>query len=591
MEDDWWPDVMRYLPDEDPWSEELVTVAQMAGYDDPSHPGQRILWSALISTEDLAALNGELRGFSHEVESTGRPGPGAAGQLTPRFYVAAYVGERRIECEPLVLGWISNNRTAMVLDPRFAMTYGLMPRALGDGTIHWDDPAAPEFDVAVVDPPSVYEDLRVSGARARVSRDHLQDYLTLRGMHLVQVYYENRRAGRDDAIERALGGEERRVENLRDREIDIYRIREGGYGAQVWGARVIAGPGSMPITVDDLDVIGLKWPGIGEPVTRRMAGKRLPRDWVYVKDTVLSAYEGQSSFRVHPESGGVAFGGQWSVGHADRVGRDVIRLEIKKLYEGAPDRVIRHWHAHAVAPSPELEGAAALNVRNIAVRAKELTYGIVALGERLSALTSALNLPDRTSKELVGLDREFLDYNGWWTEPFVDPVARHSRIGMARDEFLGRCLDLDKLAIESIAERHLRAIVRAVGAPEDNIDGMRGLKLLDRLTCLAQVGNAAGLSLARAGSEIISRYNRDGTTPPRPLNRLFALSDLRQLKGHRKPETDAGVTKALERFSLDVGAAARGWGLILDAVYDRIVEELRSVEETFTQALSIIAES
>lgn len=160
----------------------------MAGYDDPMHPGQRILWSALVSPEVLASLDGNLRAFNHEVESTGRPGPRSAGALNPRFHISAYLDDRRIECEPLVLGWVNASRTAMMLDPKFAMTYGLMPRALGDGTVRWDDPAAPEFDVAIVDPPSVYENLNVSRARARVSRSYIQDYLTLRGMHLVQVW-------------------------------------------------------------------------------------------------------------------------------------------------------------------------------------------------------------------------------------------------------------------------------------------------------------------------------------------------------------------------------------------------------------------
>lgn len=40
------------------------------------------------------------------------------------------------------------------------------------------------------------------------------------------------------------------------------------------------------------------------------------------------------------------------------------------------------------------------------------------------------------------------------------------------------------------------------------------------------------------------------------------------------------MPKALERFGLAVDAAAGGWGSILDAVYDGIFEELRSVEQT-----------
>ena len=35
MDEDWWPDMMRDSAGEDPWGEEMVTVAEMAGYDDP----------------------------------------------------------------------------------------------------------------------------------------------------------------------------------------------------------------------------------------------------------------------------------------------------------------------------------------------------------------------------------------------------------------------------------------------------------------------------------------------------------------------------------------------------------------------------
>lgn len=169
--------------------------------------------------------------------------------------------------------------------------------------------------------------------------------------------------------------------------------------------------------------------------------------------------------------------------------------------------------------------------------------------------------------------------------PFVEPITRHVPIGLGRDGFLDRCLDLDKLAIEALAERHLRPLVRRIAAPEDNIDGFRGLKLLDRLACLAQVANGAGLDLSRAGGEVIARYHRDGTNPPRPLDRLFAISDLRQLKGHRK-DVEARIVDTLGRFGVDPGNAAAGWGGILDIDYDAAVEELNSLETTLDQALA-----
>jgi hypothetical protein len=301
--EDWWPDLLQGLATADPWQDEMVTVAEMAGFDEGGTPGQRILWSALVRPEDLAALDGNLRAFNHEVESTGRPGPGSAGTLKPRFHITAYANGKRIVCEPLVLGWVNANQTAMVLDPGFCTTYGLMPRTLGDGSTHWDDPAAPRFDVAVIDRPSVYEDLRVSDARARVSRVHLQDYLTLRGRHLVQVYFEQRTGASDGAAERLLAGADRAETKLRDRELDVIRNRDGSITVQVWGARLIAGPGDLPITADRLDTTGLIWPGFPGPVTHGIARRLRPFDHVHVRDTVLAAYEGRPGFSAHPEAG------------------------------------------------------------------------------------------------------------------------------------------------------------------------------------------------------------------------------------------------------------------------------------------------
>ena len=575
MDDGWWPDSVRYLAEEDPWLADPVIVAERRSYDDPFYPGLRILWSALVTPEDLASMDGRLAGLSYEVESTGRPGAGAAGTLEPNFRMVAVVGERRIYCEPLVLGWESANRTAMVLDPGFAMTYGLTPRALADGSVHWDDPAAPEYDVAVIDPPSLYHDLRETGARAVISRDHLQDYLTLRGMHLVQGYYETRRSVEDRAADALLGDRERLVQKLSDREIDVARRREGGFVVQVWGARVVAGPGAMPISVDPLESEGLMWPGIDEPVTHEVARRKRPWDIVHVRDDVLAAYEGREGFSVSPESGAVSFGGQWSVGHCWRVGRDVIALELRKLYEGTPTRVVRHWHAHAVAETPDLLAPEARLGPNVGTRAKALVDGMVRLGEALAVLSAALGLQVRAAAELVGLDRDWLAYHGWWNGPLVEPVTRHIPLSMGRDAFLGRCLDLDKLVVEALAERHLRGIVRAIGAPQDDIDRLRGLKLLDRIVCLALVARDAGLRLDRAGDEVVARYHQ-GATGERPVSALFALSDLRQVAGHRKEKADASVADALGRLGLDLRATAGGWGATLDAVYDALAVQLNA---------------
>ena len=563
MEDDWWPDLLGHIPREDPWADPNVLVAEIRGFDDPWLPGVRILWSALVPVAELEALGGDLIAFNYEVESTGRPASGfnQTGPLEPRFWIGAYTGERHVEFEPLILGWENHNHTALVLDPRFAMTYGLIPRAVTDGSTHWDNLAEPEFDVAVVDRPSVYEDLRQSGARAVVSRDYLQDYLTLRGMALVQVYYENRRGEQDDAIASLLGDRDRVCEKLRTREVDVQRRREGGFVAQIWGARVVAMPGAQPITTDPLEANGLVWPGIEGPVTNAIANRFRPWDHVYVRDSVLEIYEGKPGFRVSPETGGVGYGNQWSVGPANRVGRDVIQVEIRKLYEGTPHRVVQRWNAFAIPATVDLLGAEGRAARNIGVRSQELVYGMADVGVMLCGIAATFQLEAAGTEAYVGLDRAWLTYNGWWNGAHVEPITRHIPIDMSRSDMLKRCLDLDKMLIEALGERHLRRLVKAFGPPHDKVDSFRSLKLLDRIVCLCQVAVDTGLSPWTSGAEVVARLAQFGTTPASPLTSLFALSDLRQAAGHRK-DADAEISRALERLGLDPAAAGGGWGLI-----------------------------
>jgi hypothetical protein len=171
-----------------------------------------------------------------------------AGRYRPDFWIEAWIEDECLKLEPLILNWESHNRTALVLDPGFAMTYGLIPRAGPDGGIHWDDPAEPRDDVAIIDPPALFQAMRLTPTRARVSRDHLQDYLTLRDRVLVQVYMEVRSGAQDSEIAAALG-EDRNLDLVfRDRTIIMSRDPDGRCTSQVRGARVLARPGALPIT-------------------------------------------------------------------------------------------------------------------------------------------------------------------------------------------------------------------------------------------------------------------------------------------------------------------------------------------------------
>ena len=191
------------------------------------------------------------------------------------------------------------------------------------------------------------------------------------------MFWEQRWSPPDKELEERLGDQEMVDLDSRSRRMRLFRP-SGGSGtvmAETSGGRVLAMPGSFPISGETDQEEGLIWPGIDGTVDHARAAGMLAR-YVYVDDRVLADYEGRPEYKVHPESGGVKFGTQWSVSFCDRVGRDMIRLELRKLYDGVPPAVIRRWHDFAVNPPAETSYATNQRSLNVAKRAKTLTYAL-----------------------------------------------------------------------------------------------------------------------------------------------------------------------------------------------------------------------
>jgi hypothetical protein len=583
MDEDWWPSLLAHIPGEDPWSERKVVLAELRTIEEGSHPGERRSITILVPAAEIDSVSAELVGFDHDVSTSGpNPVPESASVYEPSFWVSA-VGLPQRKYEPLVLSWTSHDRTVLTPDPGFLMTYGLVPRSAGRGATSFDDPQGPIYDIVHVGEPSVWASPRRTASAVTVARDYLQDYLTLRGMALVQAFYEIR-WGTDEVAEAKLGPQDFIELRFPDRRLEVKRVRERGVLAQVWGARILAVPGDLPITSDPLETVGVEWPGYEGPVTFARARDFGPGNWVYVEDSVLGAYEGEPEFQVFPESGAVSFGFQWGVGNSERIGRDLIRLEMGKLYEGARSSVIRHWHRFVVAPPQALlqEGA---RERNIADRARDITMGMVELGERLGELADALGIADIAPENFVGLKRADLDYKGWWTPEKVEPITRHVPLDLKSDGFLDRCVSLNGLIVEGLSQRDLRRILVAGGVPAKEIKELGRLKLLDLVVRLAQVSHATGLTFSEDSAAIWLRLKEEGTDPERPLEHLFALYDTRIIGAHAVGERQQKLSAALERFGIDPGAVAGGYGRALDAVYDRLAEQLASICRKLAAAL------
>ena len=588
MEDDWWPECLAHIPQETTWSKDKVIVAEIKDYEDEIAVGHRLAFTALVPCDQLDDLRESLGNIDHRVSTSGpRPFASADHAYEPRFWVEAY-DLPGAKYEPLVLSWQSHNQSVLLPDPGLLMTYGLVPRTIGDGATRWDDPAAPTRDIVKVTAASTYDFPRSTPASVEINTDYLQDYLSLRHVALVYVYWEERFVPLDEELTEILGKSESIEIKLPDRRFQISRFFGGENAAvvQVWGGKVIGQPGEFPISNRDQDVDKLEWPGFDGPMTRARAWALRMPDYVYVKDSVLEYYEGQHEYSIGPESGSVSFGSQWSIGYCSRVGRDLIRLELKKLYEGVPSRETIRWHKCVVEPLPTSAYPDILHEPNIASRAKKLTYSLVELGESLSRLARAAGTAPLSATDFVGLRRESLDYSGWWSPERISRIAHHNPLDLSMGAFLDRCMSLDQLLVEGLQEKSLRQLCAALDVPADQSRELRSLKLLHTIVRFAELSNANGLSIASDSKELWQRYDAQGVRAEQPLTRLFAIREIRILKGHMATDKRKELTDELERFGILPGEEASGYGLILDRVYDELIDQLAAINRSLRDALT-----
>lgn len=577
--DDWWPEPLFPLRDEAESQTDDVTVAEIGNPWGPDSYRHR--FTALVPEENLADLLSQ-RGFTgHDVSATGpHPTPGGRiGSYQPRF--RCWGGEPPFDqLEPLVLAWESSNRTVLVPDPGFLMTYGLIPRAYRDGEEQrtaWDDPSLPEHDVVVARSVSVWDFPAASPAWVRVKRRFLEDYMSLRGCALVELCYAHNTGPLSEEIVQLLAGNESVEFNSTGRTIGLRRLphRRGRVDAEVWRVRALIKPGGFPVSGAARSVDALTWPNIPEPVTRHTA-QHLGMKLVYVKDTVLEAYQRPPDFRISPEYGAVAREGSWGVSYVHRLGRDLLALEVRKLYEGCPDEVIEHWNKFAVPEPP-----AVAQSPNVATRARRLVYALLDLGERIAGIESACLGEAITSRETVRLLRANVEYYGWWKAPGIEPITRCAPLDMSEDSFLARCAELHKPVIEGLSERPLRRTLIQLGVSDKMIERWGTLRLLQALLNLAKTSIESGLGLNAHSHDLVART--DIKARALEMAALFHLNALRVGKSH----LGGGDTReaALEGLGIERAAMAAGWGHAFDIVYDRVAESLEATAELLGQAL------
>ena len=242
------------------------------------------------------------------------------------------------------------------LSEKVWMALGLSPRCYGgdDQKIVYDDLSLPEFAIAEGEISTEYFFSPKRNVRWIMSNDYLRRYLWMRGAYGVRVFFYE--AFLPDEIElRALmsGQSHLRLGAKEDWYTLIIREHQGSLLLQVWAAVVAISPKRCPERSAD----GLMWPGVKQPMNRERANALTGRMPVYLDDRFLERYEQSSLYRTLPLNVdrrwlcSPSYAGQWTFTGCRRVGRNMLTVPMRDLYDAKPDREIVHARAHALDSS------------------------------------------------------------------------------------------------------------------------------------------------------------------------------------------------------------------------------------------------
>lgn len=574
---EYWPESMRHLaaPYDDGVSE-YVVIAEINESDVNGYKGAKHVCTALIPLDVVKNVMTSPGGIGWEVRSWGPLPCVDEGQIyDTRFWIDGRKG-RNEKFQTVINSWKRHDREVVLPDNVMLMTYGLVPRYLTDGTVCWDDPQGPVYDVIRArshvnynqksQQPLVYLTMR---------RDYLEDYCSLKGCAAVAVYYEERFSTADRSFVEVLAGSEGNQFDLPGRQLGMGILKDKYHAAapqfaRVWGSSLILEPKGRPIS--DAADPALEWPDHPGPMTLQRASK----DWLYgyVSDAVLTEYEGRPEYSLHPESGGVSYGGWWGTSRTDRIGREHIRVELKKLYEGCPPAVISHWHRHAVPESVAEKDKAKNGNQNVAQRAKAIAFAYLRLTEAICQLSDRLGA-GFTQEDIGSLATHNVNYRGWWSPEVFVAMTAVIRLNATQEQFLARSVVLFKV-MEQLRPAPLRNLVLKLGVPSAKVKDFAALKLLGTLLQLCDIAEQQGYDLIGDTAPIVALWDTKKLLPA--MNRIFALNGLRVLAAHAPgAEKDEKLAKAVKAFGIDVASTMTGWGLATDVMYDGLAADLNAV--------------
>jgi hypothetical protein len=485
-----------------------------------------------------------------------------AYEYKPSFWLHLSRTSGLAKAEPLVVSWCSGNHTTLTIDQGFLSAFELSPRLL-ENEFLWDDLKEPEYDVVKNKLLSEYDFPKHSEAYVKIKKNYLESYLSYRKKVAVQVFNIKREIPIDKEISFLLQENEHYSEELKQCLVTIRRFdhKENKAQLEINGFKILF---ENSKDNDNEEIVeGHYWKGVEGLVTTWRAINEMSFEYVYISDIVLAIYEADEDYKVYPLTGSVSYRNQWSVSHCERVGKNAIKVEIKKLYEGNKLAVIDYWNKFSIHSSEIVDG------ENIAVKSKRLVKQFFLFGRILADLSNQFFDFNYSPKDIIGLDEENISYTGWMEFPEFNAVAQHLDIkSFSKEQYVSRCKKLYILIGENLQEKPLRKMVNTLGFPISETKELRSIKLLELIVAYVKIASDSGLDPVQTKETLVERVLEVKIL--NSLLELSALNAIRQLDAHKSKDSKPKLHKALNELGIQPNSISNNYASACEQTFNSL---------------------
>jgi hypothetical protein len=176
----------------------------------------------------------------------------------------------------------------------------------------------------------------------------------------------------------------------------------------------------------------------------------------------------------------------------------------------------------------------------------------------------------REPVELIGFSRAELEANGWTSYSQLSRLTQVAPLDMSQRAFLARCKSLHELW-QRIPNGFLRLLLLKAGCPQDKIQGLGSLKLLQSILNIVERLDAhqeSAHAFASAEEPIGWADDNERMAP------LFLNNDLRIADAH---EAVGSALRTLQRLGFDTASVGQGYGRALDFLFDGVIEAFEAI--------------